>query len=138
METITPETPTGPVLQRPADSTRILAYVIDLFIVIGFSMLPRWGWILGIAYMVTRDALPFLKGQSVGKKAMKLRAVTLQGDPLTGNWNQGIVRNIVLIIPLFPLVELFVWWSSPDRMRLGDQWAGTTVVVDPGSDNPTV
>lgn len=138
METITPETPTGPVLQRPADITRILAYVIDLLIVVGFSMLPRWGWIIGIAYMVTRDALPFLQGQSVGKKAMKLRAVTLQGDPLTGNWNQGIVRNIVLIIPLFPLVELFVWWFSPDRMRLGDQWAGTTVVVDSGSDDTTV
>jgi uncharacterized RDD family membrane protein YckC len=37
---------------------------------------------------------------------------------------------VVLFIPLFPLVELIVLLTNPNKLRLGDQWAGTKVVVE--------
>ena len=63
-------------------------------------------WLLGIGYFVSRDSLPFLGGQSVGKKAMKLKAVTMEGKSLVGNWEAALIRNGVLVIPFFVLVEL--------------------------------
>jgi len=82
---------------------------------------------------VTRDGLPFLGGQSVGKKAMKLKAVTLDDRSLAGNWEPALIRGAVLAIPLFALVELFILLSreeKPERgRRLGDEWAKTKVIV---------
>ncbi|MBP6183850.1 MAG: RDD family protein [Saprospiraceae bacterium] len=120
--------PLSSELVAASDGNRILAYIIDMLIVVGVSFIPRIGWMLALAYVATRDALPFLEGQSIGKKAMKLRAVTMEGAPLTNNWNAGLVRNIVLLIPFFPLVELIVFFTNPDRLRLGDQWAKTRVI----------
>jgi uncharacterized RDD family membrane protein YckC len=81
--------------------------------------------------MLTRDALPFLDGQSIGKKAMKLRAVSFEtGKPLTSNWGPSVIRNIVLYIPFFALVELIVLSNNKDGQRFGDQWAKTKVIVD--------
>ena len=86
----------------------------------------------GFAYLVTRDSLPFLDGQSVGKKAMKLKVVTRDGTSLVGNWNAALIRNAVLLIPFFPLIELVVLITredKPDRgFRLGDEWAKTRVI----------
>jgi uncharacterized RDD family membrane protein YckC len=89
---------------------------------------PIAGWIAAVAYGLTRDSLPFLDGQSIGKKAMGLRAVTEDGQPLTNNWGPGIIRNIVLWIPLFPLIELIVLLTNDKGLRLGDQWAKTKVI----------
>ncbi len=128
--------------------TRIAAAVIDSLvssgIMIGLGLiLPgfahRLAWLTGIAYMVTRDSLPFLKGQSVGKKAMKLKAVTLEGKSLVNDWQAALVRNGVLIIPFFALVELVVLLTREDKpesgRRLGDEWAKTKVILD---DKPVV
>ena len=131
---------------------RIVATILDLLVVVGItvavsialSILPfprfleRLVVYVGGAYLVVRDCLPFLDGQSIGKKAMKIRAVTIDGQPLTGNWNAGIIRNIVLIIPVFPLVELIVLLTRQDKpaplQRLGDEWAKTKVInVGPGA-----
>ena len=91
-------------------------------------------WLTGAAYLVTRDSLPFLGGQSIGKKAVKIQAVTLEGTSLVGNWNSAIARNLVLIIPLFVLVELFVLLTREDKpergRRLGDEWAKTKVILE--------
>ncbi|RYD39927.1 MAG: RDD family protein [Verrucomicrobiaceae bacterium] len=125
-------------------NTRVIATVIDMVVSAGAMILlvfilpsfaSKIAWVLSMAYLVTRDSLPFLGGQSVGKKAMKIRAVTLDGKPLTGNWEAGAIRNAVLLIPLFPLVELFLLLtreSGPDRgRRLGDEWAKTKVILEP-------
>lgn len=117
-------------LPAASDGNRILAYIIDVLIMAGLYMIPRIGWLLAVTYLATRDVLPFLNGQSIGKKAMKIRAVTMDGAPLTNNWNAGLVRNIVLIIPFFPLVELIVFFTNPERLRLGDQWAKTRVISE--------
>lgn len=112
-----------------SDGNRIIAYIIDAVITGALCIVPLVGWIVGIAYYLTRDALPFLDGQSVGKKAMKLRAVTEDGQPLTNNWGPALIRNVVLLIPFFPLVELIVMLTNPGKRRLGDQWAKTKVIA---------
>jgi uncharacterized RDD family membrane protein YckC len=121
---------------------RIVAAVIDVLVAMGLqiaaamllpSFVHRITWLVGIAYLVTRDSLPFLGGQSGGKKAMKLRAVTLEGKPLTGNWEPALIRNAVLLIPFFGLIELFVLLTREGKpghgIRLGDEWAKTKVIV---------
>ena len=133
-------------------NTRVIAAVIDCMLAFGLQIatwivLPAFvggslPMLVGLAYLVTRDSLPFLGGQSVGKKAMHLKAVTLDGQSLAGNWQPGLIRNVVLAIPLFVLVELFILLSREDKpergRRLGDEWANTKViVVEPAPDkNP--
>ncbi len=124
-------------------NTRVIAAVIDMLVASGLAwgtllILPgfasRLSYVVWIGYVLTRDALPFLGGQSVGKKAMKLQAVTLDGQPLTGKWESSIIRNISLVIPVMPLVELFVLLTREDKpergRRLGDEWAKTKVIVE--------
>jgi uncharacterized RDD family membrane protein YckC len=125
-------------------NTRAVAAVIDMVLASGVMMLiafldlPLVGnlaWVVAAAYVVTRDSLPFLGGQSVGKKAMKIRAVTLDGKPLTGNWEAGGIRSGVLLIPFFSLVELFILLTRENGVdrgrRLGDEWAKTKVIFEP-------
>ena len=124
-------------------NTRVIAAVIDLVLAGGlciaaWMVLPGFcgasmPWLVGLAYLVTRDSLPMLGGQSVGKKAMHLKAVTLDDESLAGNWQPGLIRNAVLVIPLFVFVELFILLTREDKpahgRRLGDEWANTKVIV---------
>ena len=124
-------------------NTRITAAALDIvvamviaiglaFILPGFA--SRLAGLTGLAYLITRDSLPFLGGQSVGKKAMKLKAVTLDGKSLVNNWEAAVIRNGVLIIPFFGLVELFILLTREDKpergRRLGDEWAKTKVIIE--------
>ena len=120
--------PTTSNLPTASDGSRIVAYLIDVLIMVVVSIIPILGFIVVIAYSLTRDALPFLDGQSIGKKVMKLRAVTEDGRPLTNNWGPAIIRNVVLFIPFFPIGELIVMLTNANKQRLGDQWAKTRVV----------
>lgn len=122
-------------------NTRFAAAAID-WVVAGSLMactvwvLPgspsRLGALVAIAYLLTRDSLPFLGGQSVGKKAMCLKVVTAGDASLAGNWKAGAIRNAILVIPPLPLLEIFLLLKreeSPERgRRLGDEWAGTRVM----------
>lgn len=125
-------------------NSRVLAAVIDFLVALGLQLAAAWilpsfagriAWLLGIGYLVARDSLPFLGGQSVGKKAMKLRAVTRDDKPLTGIWEPALIRNGVLMIPFFALVELVVLLTREDKpergLRLGDEWAKTKVILEP-------
>jgi uncharacterized RDD family membrane protein YckC len=115
-------------LRQAEDGSRILAYLIDVLVTIPVYLIPILGLFLGLAYFLTRDGLPFLDGQSIGKKAMGLRAVTEDGQPLTNNWGPALIRNVVLLIPFFPIVELIVMLTNSKKQRLGDQWAKTRVI----------
>jgi len=83
---------------------------------------------------VLRDCLPFLDGQSVGKKLLKLRAVNEAGESLSGKYSEGIIRNLVLLIPFFGIVELIILITKngkPEGLRrLGDEWGKTRVIVE--------
>ncbi len=108
--------------------SRIGAYLIDVILLALVGWIPILGWIVVIAYMLTRDALPFLDGQSIGKKLVGIRAVDENGAALTGNYGPSVVRNVVLFIPLFPIVELIILLTNTETRRLGDQWGKTRVV----------
>ncbi len=122
---------------------RVVAVIIDSLVGLGVTLACIWilpgllewiGQLAGLAYFVTRDSLPFLGGQSVGKKAMKLKVTTLEGASLSGNWGAALIRNGILVIPFVALVELYILLTrenGPDRgRRLGDEWAKTRVIVD--------
>ena len=91
------------------------------------------GYAVQVAYLLTRDSLPFLDGQSIGKKALNLRAVSEDGKSLSGDWNAGLIRNISMAVPFLPLVELIIMIVNNGKpgglRRLGDQWAKTKVVT---------
>jgi len=70
-------------------------------------------------------------GQTVGKKAFRLRAVGDRGEPLT--FAQAGIRNIVRIVDFLPYaygVGLIVLFVNGKGKRLGDLAAGTIVVKD--------
>lgn len=85
-----------------------------------------------VGYLLFKDNLPFLDGQSVGKKLMKIQAVSQDGKPLTNDFITGIKRNIFFAIPPIALVEIFVLNSrekeSKAGLRLGDDFAKTKVI----------
>ena len=125
-------------------NTRATAAVIDCVVSIGITMtlsllLPgfasKLAWLTGSAYLIVRDSLPFLGGQSIGKKAMKIKAVTLDEKSLSGNWEAAVLRNLILVIPLMGLVEIFILLTREDKpergRRLGDEWAKTKVIIAP-------
>lgn len=117
---------------------RIGAALIDVLVAIaaGYAatrIASGLGFAVQVGYMLTRDSLPFLDGQSIGKKVLKLRAVTEDGKSLSGNWNAGILRNVSMAIAPLALVELIIMLVNNGKpgglRRLGDQWAKTKVVT---------
>jgi uncharacterized RDD family membrane protein YckC len=73
----------------------------------------------------------FWSGQTVGKKALRLRAVGDRGEPLT--LTQAGIRNVVRIVDFLPYaygVGLVVLFLNGHGKRLGDLAAGTIVVKD--------
>lgn len=102
---------------------RLIACIIDSII----TCIP----ILGLIYYFTKDSLPFLGGQSVGRKLMKIKCVTADGQSMAGQWGACAIRQVVLFIPFFWIVELYwVLVKNKDTgMRLGDEWAKTKVVA---------
>lgn len=132
------ESPPPPGSEAPFNS-RVLGGLIDSVVYIALAVachfvLPNVlgfvGNVVSIGYLLTRDSLPFLGGQSIGKKAMRIKAVTLDGKSLAGNWQAGIVRNVFMFIAP---VELFILWNRNEKggtlRRLGDDYAKTKVIV---------
>ena len=123
--------------RNPINATkakRIIAYLVDAILVaiIGWFFLNAFfASILSAVYMLTRDAIPFLDGQSVGKKMLNIQAVKREDmASLSGDWETSIKRNILLAIPVVgPLAELIVFLASEDGRRLGDQWFNTSVIM---------
>jgi uncharacterized RDD family membrane protein YckC len=110
---------------------RVLAFLIDAIIVMAVQPIAGVGQLLGLAYLLTRDGLPFLDGQSIGKKVMKIKAVSSEtGSSLSNDWGPCVIRNVVFLIPFFAIVELIVLNGNKEGQRLGDQWAKTKVVVE--------
>jgi uncharacterized RDD family membrane protein YckC len=67
-------------------------------------------------------------GGTVGKRVVGLRVAMADGSTLTGH--AVLIRTICRLIDgiLFYAVGAVLVWSSPQRQRLGDRWAGTVVV----------
>jgi uncharacterized RDD family membrane protein YckC len=82
----------------------------------------------------------FWNGQTPGKRVMRIRVVSIDGQPINGI--QATLRNFLLVVDAlppfvilpFPLfqVGLFAALSNDRFQRLGDMAAGTMVVVEEG------
>jgi uncharacterized RDD family membrane protein YckC len=73
-------------------------------------------------------------GQTLGKRAMRIRIVTVEGAPI--GWRESLIRNVVRLIDLLPTGYLLggivaIW--SPQSRRIGDYAAGTLAVRLPRS-----
>jgi uncharacterized RDD family membrane protein YckC len=86
------------------------------------------GILLALIYLLVKDALPFLNGQSLGKKAMSIRVIdNNNASMITNEYGKAISREIVQWIPLLNIIDAIMVFSDNGR-RLGDKWADTYVV----------
>ena len=118
-----------PVAELASPGARFVAALIDGVLAGIASAVPAVGIVISIAYSLVKDALPFLEGQSIGKRAMGIRAVREgTGEPLTNDYVTAIVRQVSLWIPLFNIIDACMVFTD-HRRRFGDRWAKTVVVV---------
>jgi len=114
------------LLQAPL-AERFLAFVIDLAIAAGLFLFPMIGWIFGILYFLMRDSFSFLKGQSLGKKLMRIKAITLpEQESLDKSPEKSLIRGVVVLIPILNIIDVYFLFSM--GYRLADLWAQTAVV----------
>lgn len=134
--------------------TRGIAQILDLLIVAGLliavtffafaagaatqngtvsNLVLAFGFFIVIfGYFWISEAL--FSGQTLGKRAFRLRAVGDRGEPLT--WVQAGIRNVVRIVDFLPYgygVGVVVLFANGRGKRLGDLAAGTVVVKDSDS-----
>jgi len=95
----------------------IAFYVIAYFVIsIGYGIVMEWFW----------------RGQTIGKKVLRLRVVDVDGLRL--QFNQIVVRNLLRFVdalPFFFFVGGVMCWFSPKAQRLGDLAANTVVIRNP-------
>ena len=147
----------GPARRVPAYLIDLIAQVVALSLVcwaLGFALgsVGLFGSFFGLYFVVLFLVHWFYgglleavwNGQTLGKRAMRIRVVTIHGQPIRA-W-QAVLRNVLRTVdamPLVPLVSMpseftpplfvvgFIAASLSDRFqRLGDMAAGTMVVVD--------
>ncbi|MGA3283781.1 MAG: RDD family protein [Verrucomicrobiota bacterium] len=91
--------------------------VIGYFVIsIGYGIFFEWTW----------------RGQTVGKKLLRLRVVDVEGMRL--QFNQIVVRNLLRFVdalPAFYFVGGLTCWLNSRCQRLGDLAANTVVVRNP-------
>jgi uncharacterized RDD family membrane protein YckC len=86
-------------------------------------------FVLLVGYFLISEAA--WNGQTAGKRALRLRVVGDQGEPLTTG--QAAIRNLVRVVdflPVFYAVGVVTMFSNRRAKRLGDFAAGTLVVRD--------
>jgi len=103
------------------DVTQALIIVGYFAITLGYSILTEWAW----------------RGQTIGKKLLRLRVVDAGGLRL--EFHQVLMRNLLRCIdmlPAFYLVGGLVCLLSSRGQRLGDLAAGTVVIRQPRQAEP--
>ena len=128
--------PTQPSLFR----SRSFAALIDIsvacsFFVLGLLLFPDpprvLPFVFAVFYLLTKDSLGILNGQSIGKKFMRLRVVNQSHRSLAGNYKAGLMRNLSWLFAPIEFAILYVREDEPNiGKRLGDDWAHTEVIVE--------
>jgi uncharacterized RDD family membrane protein YckC len=152
-------TPEGVVFSQllAGPLTRFVAWLVDFAVVVAIQMLI--GTILGLLGLLAGEfivaiqllllfVLNFgysiglewrLRGQTLGKRAMRLRVVDAQGLRL--KFNQIVIRNLLRMVdmlPLFYLVGGTACILSRRAQRLGDFAANTVVIRIPKLSTPNL
>lgn len=141
---------TGAKLDLAGAGARLGASIIDGIIVsvptygLGFLlgiMTPKEGSVsfLGsnLAFIVIAIIIPLIyegvmlsvRGQTVGKMAIKAKVVNADGTPLTGAqpWKRAVSRNLMVLTYILGLIDVLMVFSK-DRATLHDRIAATRVV----------
>ena len=130
---------------------RIVAVLIDtgILVVVGFLFSLAFGtlgafsfgifptlvfgpfvwWLIGLVYFTFFEAT---SGQTLGKQLVGIKVVDESSQRLPPI-EQAMVRNIVRIIdwlPLLYIIGFIIVETQPNKKRLGDIVAGTTVIRD--------
>ncbi len=151
MEIVTPENISfryqvaGPFRRLPAYLidlvVRAVAFVagaILLSILFGLAGLPNLGigltmvlW-FGLEWFYGGVFETFWNGQTPGKRLMRIRVLTVDGQPINGL--QAVLRNVLRALDqqpiVFSLIGLVTAASNDRFQRMGDLACGTMVVVE--------
>src|SRR5207245_1562519 len=93
-----------------------LVLIVTLVLIWGYFILLEWLW----------------NGQTIGKRAYKLRVINEDGSP--ARFTQVLIRNLLRLVDFLPAfygLGVLVIIISPKSQRLGDLAAGTYVVRAP-------
>jgi uncharacterized RDD family membrane protein YckC len=88
---------------------------------IGYGMLLEWAW----------------RGQTIGKRALRLRVVDVEGMRL--QFNQIVTRNLLRAVDSLPAIYFvggLTCWFNSRCQRLGDIAANTIVIRNPRFSEP--
>jgi uncharacterized RDD family membrane protein YckC len=105
------------ILQLLSANLATAAYYLGYFAIsIGYGISLEWAW----------------RGQTIGKKLLRLRVVDAESRRL--QFNQIVTRNLLRFVdsvPVFYFLGGLVSWFSPKCQRLGDIAANTIVIRHP-------
>ena len=130
---------------RKADvTTRAIAGMVDLLLIIGLTRLPDViGFLSAAGYILIRDGL--FDRRSIGKKLIGLRMQSSEGSGTEITYRESIIRNAPLFVsyslflvpyagwilgPLALGVECLAAIGDERGMRIGDLLARTYVAED--------
>ncbi len=82
------------------------------------------GITIALGYICFKDALPFLNGQSIGKKMLGIKVADANtGTDIKGKYLTAFLREVPTFIPLVSLIDALIIF--------GDSFANTVVVNMP-------
>jgi uncharacterized RDD family membrane protein YckC len=131
-------------LQRADLTTRAVAGLVDLLLIIGLARLPDViGFLSAAGYILIRDGL--FDRRSIGKKLIGLRVVSLEDSGPASTYRDSIIRNVPLVLAYFLFLIPYAGWiigplavgaeclvaiGDKSGMRIGDMLAKTQVVLE--------
>ena len=117
-------------------SERVKAWFIDCLVTLAImlpSMCTTAGWLnpitwfffAGWAYFFLRDGI---SNGSLGKRALGLAVIRVpNGQPCT--YGRSFVRQLWMLVAPMIMIESVIIFVNQDGRRLGDQLAGTQVIL---------
>lgn len=131
-------------MRRADITTRAVAGLVDLLLVIGLTRLPDViGILSATGYLLIKDGL--FDRRSIGKKLIGLRVAALEDTGPGASYRESIIRNVPLALAYVLFFIPYAGWflgclalgaeglaALGDRagMRIGDLLARTQVVLD--------
>ena len=131
-------------MQRADLTTRAVAGLVDLLLIIGLARLPDViGFLSAAGYILIRDGL--FDRRSIGKKLIGLRVVSLEDSGPASTYRDSIIRNVPFVLAYFLFLIPYAGWiigplavgaeclvaiGDKSGMRIGDMLAKTQVVLE--------
>lgn len=120
---------------------RTISKILDIVLIAAvMEILPKSGFFAGLIYLLIGDGL--FEGSSIGKKIVGIKVLSKKTN-ISCNFRDSILRNSILgvgflfckigwigwiIFFIFLVFEFIILIGSSEKMRIGDEIAGTIVV----------